>query len=53
MITFPVSAFEPGGFPVHVHQTDSQHVSDLHLVLPHLLTDVTKGKATLLELTPL
>ncbi|XP_075944393.1 major facilitator superfamily domain-containing protein 12 isoform X5 [Anarhichas minor] len=32
----------PGDFPVHVHPTDSQLISDLHLRLPHRLTDVTK-----------
>lgn len=34
------------GFPVHVHQTNSQLISDLHLSLPHQLTDATKGKPT-------
>lgn len=48
---FPASVFEPGGFSVHVHQTNSQLVSDLHLRLPHQLTDVTKGKATLFILS--
>lgn len=42
---FPAFAFfAPGGLSVHVHQTNRQLVSDLHLRLSHLLTDVTKGE---------
>jgi len=45
-ILFSLLDFAPGGFSVHVHQVNSQLIPDLHLSLPHQLTDVTKGKIT-------
>jgi len=45
VITVSLSS-DTGGFPVHVHAADRQHVPDVHRRLPHWLTAAAKGRTT-------